>query len=235
MGTQYEQWVKQERRWMSDYRKLILKRMVKKILPMTAIGLGVFFLFMGLISGNPVSELVMMALSGLFLGAFMTGIVILLMLPGLRSGRMDKGIQKIVKRYSMDIAEKELLGREMMEAAREAGGHMDFLMSGPGSSDTLASILVSEHFIYMRGGSPLVNIVRRGDCTKICTGEEVKNMSRATGQTRRYYRFTLYTIDFFLRDREARGITDDSLPDAAFGFFSRNLRDDAFALVKRGR
>ena len=218
MGTQYEQWVKQERRWMSDYRKLILKRMVKKILPMTAIGLGVFFLFMGLISGNPVSELVMMALSGLFLGAFMTGIVILLMLPGLRSGRMDKGIQKIVKRYSMDIAEKELLGREMMEAAREAGGHMDFLMSGPGSSDTPASILVSEHFIYMRGGSPLVNIVRRGDCTKICTGEEVKNMSRATGQT-----------------REARGITDDSLPDAAFGFFSRNLRDDAFALVKRGR
>lgn len=235
MGTQYEQWVKQERKWMSDYRKLILKRMVKKILPMTAIGLGVFFLFMGLIGGSPVSELIMMALSGLFVGVFITGVVILLMLPGLRSGRMDKGIQKTVRRYSMDTAEMEQLGREMLEAAKESGGHMDFLMSGPGSSDTPASILVSEHFIYMRGGSPLVNIVRRKDCTKICTGEEVKNMSRATGQTRRYYRFTLYTIDFFLRDREARGITDESLPDAAFGFFSRNLRDDAFTLVKRGR
>ena len=131
----------------------------------------------------------------------------------------------------MDEREAEELGREMLEAFRDAAGHMDFEMTGPGSKGTPASVAVSPHYAYMRGGMPLVNLVRLADCEEICRDEEQKTMTQSNGRRRTIYRFTLYTIGFYLRgvtETDGRG---NRLYGAAMGFFSRQLRDQAYEMI----
>ena len=118
MGTYFNEWLEQEKKWMSDYRRRAVGMMTKKVLPATVIILAVLFGLMGFMGGST-EEAIMMAVSGVVVGLFITGVILLLMLPGLRSGRMEKGIRKAVKQIGMDEREKEELAREMLEAARE--------------------------------------------------------------------------------------------------------------------
>ncbi len=232
MGTYFNEWLEQEKKWMSDYRRRAVGMMTKKVLPATVIILAVLFGLMGFMGGST-EEAIMMAVSGVVVGLFITGVILLLMLPGLRSGRMEKGIRKAVKQIGMDEREKEELAREMLEAAREAGSHMDFQMTGPGSNGTPASVLVSPHYVYMRGGQPLVNLVRLADCEEIRRDEEQKTMTQSNGRRRTIYRFTLYTIGFYLKGITQTGAKGERLYGAAMGFFSRQLRDEAYELIRR--
>ena len=230
MDTYFEQWLQQEKKWMADYRNLILKRMVKKTLPATAVILGLLMGAMGFVGGGDMQEALLMAASGVFAGAFITLLIVLFMLPGLRTGRMEKGIRKNIKEHSLTKEETEQLGREMLAAAKDPRCHLDFVMSGPGSSDTPASFMASEHYAYLRGGYPLVNLVRLSDCGQIRQDEERKTMTQNNGRTRRIYHYTLYTIAFFFHSHTG---SDDDLADAAMGFFSRNVRDEAYAMLMR--
>ncbi|MCI8565359.1 MAG: hypothetical protein HFI39_03430 [Lachnospiraceae bacterium] len=232
MGTYYMEWLEQEKKWMSDYRRRSLRMMTMKVLPATAIILGVLFGLMGFLGGTA-EEAIMMAVSGVILGLFITGVIVLCMLPGLRAGRMEKGIRKAIKQIGMDEREQEELAREMLKAARDAGSHMDFQMTGPGSNGTPASVLVSPRFAYMRGGTPLVNLVRLSDCEEICRDEEQKTMTQSNGRRRTIYRFTLYTIGFYLKGITETSAKGERLYGAAMGFFSQQLRDEAYEMIVR--
>ena len=69
MGTYYMEWLEQEKKWMSDYRRRSLRMMTMKVLPATAIILGVLFGLMGFLGGTA-EEAIMMAVSGVILGLF---------------------------------------------------------------------------------------------------------------------------------------------------------------------
>lgn len=234
MGTYFSEWIVQERKWMSNYRRRAVRMMTFKVLPLTALLLGLLFGAMGFMSGGA-EEVVLMAVCGVCLGIFITGVILLFMLPGLRSGRMEKGIRKMVKHWNMDERETEELGKEMLEASRDASGHMDFEMAGPGSKSTPASVLVSPHYAYMRGGTPLVNLVRLADCEEICRDEEQKTMTQSNGRSRTIYRFTLYSIGFYVKGVTETDGKGNRLYGAAMGFFSRGLRDQAYEMIMRGK
>ena len=232
MGTYFNEWIEQEKKWMSEYRRRSIRQMTLKVLPATAVILGVLFGLIGFLNGTP-EEGLLMAVSGVILGIFITGVILLFMLPGLRSGRMEKGIRKAVKAWDMSESEREELGREMLEASGDADGHMDFVMSGPGSKGTPAGVTVSPHYTYMRGGYPLINLVRLSDCEGLRPDEEQKTMTQSNGRRRTIYRFTLYTIGFYVKGVTETDKGGKRLYGAAMGFFSRALRDQAYEMILR--
>lgn len=232
MGTNYEKWVQQEKGWMGTYRKKILKKVVFMIMPLTAIILGLILGGVTLLNGDPVQEAAEAFAGGLIFGVFIIGCYILMLLPGLSGGRMSGGINKAVKALKLSEADKEQLGREMLEAAGRADSQMDFEMVGPKTNHTPASVIVTEHYAYMRGGSPLVNLVRFSDVEHIEVREESRSATQRGAKVKTTYQYTLHCIGFYYRNREELGTAGSELPDKAMGFFEAGIRDKAYQMMK---
>lgn len=233
MESNYEKWLQQEKRWMGIYRKKVLKKTLLVTLPLTAIILGVLFGGMTLLNGAPMQEAIEVFTGGVFLGIFFVGCFALCLLPGTSGGRMTRGINKAVKSMNLGDAEKEQLGKEMLEVSGKADSQLDFEMAGPKTNHTPASILVTEHFAYMRGGSPLINLVRFSDVEHIETREESHTATQRGAKVKTTYHFTLHCIGFYYRNRVERGTADSELPDQAMGFFSAEIRDKAYQMIQK--
>lgn len=233
METNYAKWVQQEKQWMGIYRKKVLKKVVCVVLPLTAVIMGILFGGMTLINGDPLQEAAEVFAGGMILGIFIICCYILILLPGLSGGRMSGGINKAVKSMNLNDAEKEQLGREMLDAAGKADLQMDFEMVGPKTNHTPASVIVTENYAYMRGGSPLVNLVRFADVEHIESSEESHTATQRGAQTKTTYHFTLHCIGFYFRNRVERGTADSDLPDQAMGFFSEEIRDKAYQMIQK--
>lgn len=232
MESNYEKWLQQEKHWMGTYRKKILKKVVLMVLPLTAIILGVLCGGMTLLNGGPVQEAVEVFAGGVIFGIFIIGCYILILLPGLSGGRMTRGIGKAVKSMELSDAEKELLGREMLEVSGKPDSQLDFEMVGPKTNHTPASVIVTEHYAYMRGGSPLVNLVRFSDVEHVETREESHTATQRGSQVKTIYHYTLHCIGFYYRNRAERGTAGSELPDQAMGFFDERIRDRAYQMMK---
>lgn len=233
MGTSYEKWLQQEKDWMGAYRKKTLKKTQTLVLPLTAIILGVVFGGMALVNGSPIIEAVEMFATGFIFGIFIICCYILILSSGLSGGRMVKGINQGVKFLKLNDAQKEQLGKEMLEAAGKPESQLDFEMVGPKSNHTPASVIVTENYAYMRGGSPLVNLVRLADIEHIETREESHTTTQSGAKMKTTYRFTLHCIGFYYRDRAALGTEGSELPDQAMGFFDEGIRDKAYAMMQK--
>lgn len=233
METNYAKWIQEEKQWMGKYRSKTLKKVVCLVLPLTAVILGLLFGGMSLINGDPVQEAAGVFAGGLFIGIFIIGCYILLLLPGLSGGRMSRGIAKAVKSMNLSDSEKEQLGREMLDTVGKADSQMDFEMVGPKTNHTPASVIVTENYAYMRGGSPLVNLVRFADVEHIESGEESHTATQSGAKMKTTYHFTLHCIRFYFRNREELGTADSELPDRAMGFFSEEIRDRAYQMIQK--
>lgn len=233
MEDSYAKWVQQEKRWMGKYRNKMLKRVVFVVLPFTAITLGLLFGGMSLLNGSPVQEAAEMFAAGLLFGAFIIGCYVLILLSGLGGGRMARGLNKAVKSMDLSESDKEQLGREMLDAAGKPDRQMDFEMVGPKSNHTPASVIVTEHYAYMRGGSPLVNLVRLADVERMGTSEESRTATQSGAKVKTIYQFTIHCIGFYHRNRAERGLADSELPDQAMGFFSEEIRDRAYQMIRK--
>lgn len=233
METSYEKWVQQEKGWMGTYRKKVLKKVVFLSLPLAAISLGVLFAGMNLFTGGSTQEAIEGFTGGAIFGIFIIGCYILILLPGLSGGRMAKGIGKAVKMIKLSEAEKEQLGKEMLEVSGKADSRLDFEMVGPKTNHTPASVIVTEHYAYMRGGSPLVNLVRFSDVERIETSEESHTATQRGSQVKTVYHYTLHCIGFYYRNRAERGTAGSELPDQAMGFFDEGIRDRAYQMMQK--
>lgn len=233
MESNYEKWLQQEKGWMGMYRSKALKKVVFMVLPLTAIILGLVFGGMTLLNGGPTQEAVEMFAGGLIFGVFIIGCYILMLLPGLSGGRMTRGINKAVKSMKLSETDKEQLGREMLEASGKAESQMDFEMAGPKSNHTPASVIVTEHYAYMRGGSPLVQLVRFSDVERIEVREESRSATQRGAKIKTTYHYTLHCIGFYYRNRTELGTAGSELPDQAMGFFSAEIRDKAYQMMQK--
>lgn len=232
MEEKYIKWVQQEKQWMGKYRNKVLKKVIFVVLPMTAFILGLLFGGMSLINGDPIQEAAGIFAAGLFFGVFIIGCYILILLPGLSGGRMVRGINKAVKLMGLNDSEKEQLGGEMLDAAGKSDSQMDFEMVGPKVNHTPASVIVTAHYAYMRGGSPLVNLVRFADVERIETSEESKTATQSGAKVKTTYHFILHCIGFYYRNGAERGVADSELPDQAMGFFSEEIRNRAYQMIQ---
>lgn len=224
--------MKLEKRWMASYRKKMLRTTVLVVLPLTALVLGGLMAATSLMYDGFSQETVGLFLTGAGAGAFLVGLFILCLLPGLSAGRLGRGLRKAAKQMQLTETETDQMASELLAAAADPAAHFDFVVSGPNSKNTPASFYATPHYAYLRGGYPLVNIVRLADMGAVRPEQEHKTAATVRAKSSTITGFTLYTICFYSRERVPAGLTASTPADAAMGFFSEQLRDKAFGMIE---
>lgn len=232
MNTSLERWIQQENKWMADYRDRVLKRAARKVMLPAALILALVMAGLNLMGGVSLTGILMAAVTGAVVGVIVGLMFLLTMLPGLRAGRMGDGIRKQIEALGMDVTEQEHMACELLEASGQEKNRMDFVMTGPGADNTPASVIVSQNYAYMRGGSPLVQIIRFSDVRDIRPDEKMQDPAQNGGGSKSHY-YTLYTIEFYYRIGAVPAGADENQPGAVMGFFSREQRNEALELIRR--
>lgn len=230
----YGQWLSAEKNWIGGYCNKVKLMSILKVIPATVIILAL--LFGGLAaagSGMSAGSIIEGALGGLFIGVFVCVIYIAILFPLLSPKRYIKSIDRTVSKMGLDGFSKELLAKEFLEAENNLEKTFYFDMKGPGSKNTPARFVVSEHFAMLEGGSPYAIIVKLQDIKDIIPSQEKKSAIRRSGNIATTYFFTLYTIQFYRYDRAQKGLSEKDLPDEAMGFMDKEIRDRAMSLLEK--
>lgn len=217
MGANLQKWIEKEKQWMTAYRRRTMRTLTHVTTPLVIVLLAVFFAGMAYMGEASTSETIYMAIGGAAFGAVIMGFVILIVRAGTSSGRMQRGIMNSIRAMGLDETEVDVLAHEMLEAAGNGEKELAFESKSPESSNPLpVCVTVTEHFAYMKGDAPLVNIVRREDVHYIETAEEKRQSTRRGAKIKTYYTFYVYSVDF---------IGKDGKPVSSFGFFDEKIRD----------
>lgn len=207
---------------MTAYRKKTMRTLTHVTTPLVIIILAVVFGGMALLSEASTTDIIYTVICGVVFGGVIMGFVILIVKAGASSGRMQSGILKSIKAMELDEAEQEMLATEMLAAAGNPTKELAFESKSPASNNPLpVCVTVTEHFAYMKGDAPLVNIVRRADFHHIEMAEEKRQATRNGGKTKTYYTFYVYSVDFIGRDGK---------PVSSFGFFDEEIRDRVYRM-----
>ena len=226
----YENWLKSEKEWIDVYCKKTRNMTLFVATPLVLVGFAVLFGVIELANGGGTGAFIVGAFSGLMMGIFICIIYLLIMLPNLRPGKYSKMIDKNVKRLGLSDAEKEQLGKEMLEA--DERHKISFKMTGPKSNGTPARFVLTPHYAFLEGSSPYSILIRLSDIAEIRPSQEQKHTVEYGAKTKTHYNFTLYTIGFYRKDRAERGQADHQYPDEGMGFFQENIRDEALELLR---
>lgn len=225
----YKNWLKAEKEWINVYCKKNRNMALFMVTPLVLAIMTVLFGAIRLTDGGGMGAFIVGAAGGLMMGIFICIIYLLILLPNLRPGKYSKKIDKNVKRLGLSDAEKEQLGKEMLEA--DERHKISFKMTGPKSNGTPARFVLTPHYAFLVGGSPYSILIRLSDIAEIRPSQEQKDTVSYGAKTKTYYNFTLYTIGFYRKDRAARGLADNPYPDEGMGFFQEDIRDDALELL----
>lgn len=233
MKSYYEQWLEEGIKWMSDYRRRILIMMTVKVMPSVIFLLGVIFGLMQMLSYGTAEDAIGGALGGGIMGAAISLLCILFLLPGLNPKRLSRSIQKAVKSLNMNESERELLGQEMLIAARNPECIVNFDIVKPRSKETPARFILSPHYACLWGSIPLAILVRLSDVAAIHPDEE-KEMEVTYGtQSRTLHRFTLYTILFYYKRIFSENSEKEDEADIKMEFVNPKIRDKIFNMLQK--
>lgn len=226
----YQKWLQAEMEWIDIYCSKIRRQTLFVTTPLVLAGSAVLIGALTAFGGGSMEDFGYGAISGFVLGMIVCIIFLLILLPTLRPKRYAKKIDKCVKGLSLNELEKEQLAREMLEADEEH--KISYTITGPGSKGTPGRFVLTPHFAFLEGSYPYAILVRLSDVAKIRRSEERKTATERRAKSRTVYRFTLYTIGFYRKDRFQRGLTDNELPDEAFGFFDVGVRERVMGLLQ---
>lgn len=222
----YEQWLTEEKEWISEYQKKIMTRYFLQMVPFTLVVLCALF---GAVTYMDGGSLLSGIGAGLAMGIFVSVIYLLFLIAGLRPGRYVKMVQKAVKQLGMEDWEKERLGQEMLEAKEGSWRYFSYVINGHGSSQTPARFRITPHYAFLEGSYPYAILVRLADVEKMLPGEEQKTRTERRAKSRVYESFTLYTLYFYKKGSQSA----EKQPDYGMGFFEREKRDRVMELVRK--
>lgn len=225
----YQKWLAAEKAWIGTYCKKMIKRSLFLIVPLVLVIMAALGAALGVLDGGG-AAVAENAFGMFFMGVIICFFYLLIVLPGLWPGRYVHKIESNVKKLGLNDMEKEALGKEMLEA--DEAHRISYSMVGPKSKSTPARFVLTPHFAFLEGSSPYSILVRLSDIAMIRAGEEEKDTVQRGAKTKTYYHFTLYTIGFYRKDRKERNLEDSQLPDEAYGFFDREIRDRAMKLLE---
>lgn len=225
----YEKWLKSEKEWIDQYCKKTRNMSLFVVTPLILVVLTALFGGLELANGGEMSAAIEGAAGGLMLGIFVCVIYLLIMLPNLMPGKYSKKIDKNVAKLGLTDAEKEQLGKEMLEA--DEGHKISYKMVGPNSKGTPARFVLTPHYAFLEGSSPYSILIRLSDIAEIRPSQEQKDAISYGAKTKTYYNFTLYTIGFYRKNRAERGLAESPYPDEAMGFFQEDIRNEALKLL----
>ena len=225
----YQRWLQAEMEWIGVYCSKIRRQSLFVTAPLILAGSAVVIGALSAVGGGSMADLGYGAFGGFMMGAIVCGIFLLVLLPGLSPKRYGKKIDKCVRGLSLSETEKEQLAREMLEADEKH--KICFTITGPGSKGTPGKFVLTPHFAFLEGSYPYAILVRLADVAEIRRNEERKTATERRAKSRMVYRYTLYTIGFYRKDRLQRGLTETDLPDEAFGFFDVGVRERVMELL----
>lgn len=233
-GSAYQAWLNKDREWIGGYCGRTRRSSLTRIVPLTLLLTALLFGGMGLLNGGGVSGLVTGVIGGLVFGLIVCGIYLAILTVNLSPARYTQKLEQSVREFSMDEAERERLGTEMLEALERGEGVLPYQMVGPNSKGTPARVILTPHYILQEGSTPYAVLIRLSDMAEIRTGAERKIATTHGGSSKTHHYFTLYSIGFYRKDRFERGLEEDGLPDSAMGFFRKELRDDVVKMMRDG-
>ena len=232
MTSTYQAWLNKDREWIGAYCSRTRKSSLTKVVPLTLLLTALVLGGIGLLNGGGVPGLATGVIGGLVFGLVICGIYLAILMPSLSPARYTQKLEQSVRELSMDETERELLGTEMLAALEDDKGVISYQMTGPNSKGTPARVILTPHYILQEGSTPYAVLIRLSDIAEIRTGSERKIATTHGGSSKPHHYFTLYSIGFYRKDRFARGLEGNDLPDSAMGFFQEELRND---VVKRMR
>ncbi|MCM1217300.1 MAG: hypothetical protein NC331_15385 [Lachnospiraceae bacterium] len=222
----YQKWLQSEKEWIDVYCKKIRKQALCITTPLILVIMTILLGGLSAVGGGSTEDLLYGALGGFLFGAVICGIYLLALLPGLSAGRYTKKIEKNVRDLSFSESEKEQLAQEMLAA--DERHKVSYTITGPGSKGTPGRFVMTPHYAFLEGSSPYSILVRLSDIAWISRGEEQKTATTRQAKTRTVHSFTLHTIGFYRKDRNA----GTELPDIAYGFFKEETREQVMELLK---
>lgn len=227
----YERWVTQEETWMQSYSRRILKKYLTIMAPLTVLGCSALMGGIMAVSGSdkPVAGFLMGGIAGIIV----TGIVLIFIAAGLRPGKMANSIETAIKGLNMGERERDLLGRELLDAAMDPRRRLDYQNHGAGSRNTPARLLVSENYLYLAGSYPLAILVRRFDVDHMEAGQEKKVVTVRKGGRMCVKTVAIYTIYFYCNSSRGARLEGSTRADIGMGFFDSSIRDRAFAMINK--
>ena len=226
----YERWLQEEMKWIGVYCNKMRRQALFVTTPCILLGAAVLIGALAAFGGGSLTDFGYGAFGGFFAGVMICGIYLLVLLPGLRPKRYAKKLNKCVRGLSLSEAEKEELAQEMLKA--DERHKICYTITGPGSKGTPGRFVLTPHFALSEGGYPYGILVRLSDIAVIRRSEEKKTATERRAKSKTVYWFTLYTIGFYRKDRFQRGLTETDLPDEAFGFFDREIRERVIQLLE---
>ena len=231
--SMYQKWLKKEEEWIGGYCAQTRKSSLLKVVPLTLIVTALLFGGITFLGSGDVEDLLMGGVGGLFLGLVIGIFYLCILFVSLRPSRYVQEIVRSVAELSMNEAEKEVLGAEMLEALTHEDQVLSYQMEGPKSKGTPARLVRTLHYFFQVGSTPYSVMIRMSDIAEVKASSEKKVATTRSGNMKTHHYFTLYTIGFYRKDRFEHGLADSELPDSAMGFFQESLRDRALEMVQR--
>lgn len=223
METHFENWVSKEKKWMAAYRKMTMHKLTHVTTPLVIGFFVIFFGAMALVGGATITDTIYTVLCAVFIGGVIMLIPILVVAAGVSDSRMQKEILHTVKKLDLGEAEQYQLATEMMAAYGDTEKELAFESKSPSSNNPLpVCVTVTEHFAYMKGDTPLANIIRRSDVDHVEAFEEERQSTRHGAKINTYYTFDVYAINFIGRDGKAVG---------SFYFFNEQIRNKVLSML----
>lgn len=234
MTSTYQAWLNKDREWIGGYCSRTRKSSLTKVVPLTLLLTALVLGGMGLLNGGGVLGLVTGAIGGLVFGLVICGIYLAILTANLSPARYTRKLEQSVRELSMDETERELLGKEMLDALEHEERVLSYEMWGPNSKGTPARVILTPHYILQEGSTPYAVLIRLRDIAEIRTGAERKVATTRGGSSKTHNYFTLYSVGFYRKDRFERGLDGEDLPDYAMGFFQEELRDNVVKRMQDG-
>ena len=208
---------------MAAYRKKTMYKLTHITTPIMLVCLAVFFGLTVFLSEGASVDVAYGVLTGVAFGAVIMGLVILVVRAGCSDSRMEKEIMRAVEKLGLGDAEQYQLASEMLSAKGDSSKELAFESMAPNSTESIpVCVTVTEHFAYMKGDAPFVNIIRLANVDRIEATEEKRQATKRGAKVKAIYTFHVYAICFFNKAGEALG---------GFGFFDENLRDRTMKML----
>lgn len=222
----YQKWLQEEKKWIGAYQKKIFRMSILQVIPATLIGLAALFGFLSAVGGDNFLD---GAGAGLMLGALVSIVYLLILIPALSPSRYVRKIKSTVKKMNMDETEQQQLAHELLDTNISKWRCISFVINGHGSKATPGRFRITPHYAFLEGSYPYAILVRLSDILEVYTGEETKTRTQYGAQTKSYDIFTLHTILFYKNPRT----TASPYADEAMGFFDAGIRNQCYELIMK--
>lgn len=231
MISYFDEFIKEGCKWISEYRKSILKKYVIISL-IFIIALGAVFGGINYIESKKMQDFEMGFFASLVLFTPMFIIILLIVNANTSPKKMKNSIKKAVMALNMDEREKEICGKEIVTALSNPSNVLDYQMVGVRNKQIYARFIITPRYACLWGDNPIVNLIRLTDVAEIHASENQDKTKVRTSQSNTTFKYTVYELLFYYKEIYRNESKPKHVPDRKMSFLSEEIRDKIFTMLQ---